>query len=668
MVIKPMHYKPADWLVNLTRLTPKTAQAARFVWPWRHSVRLALAVTLPMLVGVLAGEVDAAIMVSLGALLNSVKVQSDPYRVRFRNFLIVVPIAMSGFMLGSLVSGHGLLTLLLLILVAILSGLISGYGAAYSTAAMQMLILAVIAGAGHVSASFWQPALLFAGGAALAALLLAIEALFDRHLPERLTLAHLLRSLAQLARTVATPAPEHPGSPLATPFEQQRRHVTDAMLKAYSSLLKNRLRSEGSSSHSTNDAAILSTTGMIFSALVAGGQAQTELHAASHRLEQIAHALEKGSLQPPAPAQASGGPGLGGTVDSLCDEIWPGAGGAPSPAGLVAPSAGHRQLWPDRQAIRDRLVRLVPGRDVVVSALQLALCLAIAFAAQTFLGGPRSYWIPLCVVIVLKPDFGSVFVRAVQRSIGTILGVAIGVIVLTFVPKGPWLLACMAGLGLIVPVAGLRSYALQCTFLTPLVLILIDMSATGTADFGPQRLIDTLIGSVIVLVFGYLIWPRDPASQILRSFAAAMTAAGTFFRVACQPPAADPAAARSAQLRETAAAYRSLSNVRTTLQRALAEPPPASREAAAWFPAVVEAERLCDRITRLAQLNLSGTVTLDPAGVERRLAVFRALRPAEPAEASDPGEPVSLTEDGDAAFQEIDVELARLSRLLQRVS
>lgn len=662
-----MHYKPADWLVRLARLNPKTP------WPWRHSIRLAIAVTLPMLVGLLTGEVDAAIMVSLGALLNSVKVQSDSYRTRFRNFLIVAPIAMAGYMLGALVAGHGLLTLALLILVAILSGLISGYGAVYSTGAMQMLMLAVIAAAGdHAPTSVWIPAVLFAGGAGFAALLLAIEALFDRHLPERTLLAQLLHALAHLARAAAEPPPEKAGHALATPFEQQRRHVTDAMMKAYSGLLETRLRSEGSTPDGDGRAAILSTASMLFSALVAGGHAPEELRAAAHRLDGIATAVARGRARPASAAgAASGGDGLAGILDHLVDEIWPADGvsdrrATPGARGHKARAASPR---PDWHALVARIGRLAPGREVIVTALRLALCLAIAFAAQIWLGGVRSYWIPLCVVIVLKPDFGSVFVRAVQRSIGTILGVAIGVVVLTFVPKGPWLLACMAALGLIVPAAGLRGYAMQCTFLTPLVLILIDMTAPGTADFGPQRLVDTLIGSAIVLVFGYLIWPRDPAPQILRSFSGALDAAGAFFRAASAPPPADAAqmpAARSTVFAAMTAAYRSLSNVRTTLQRAIAEPPPASREAAAWFPAVVEAERLCDRITRLAQLNLAGTVTLDPAGVERRLAGFEALRASVGhAAPKQPGDPVPPSADGDPAFQDVDFELARLSQLMQ---
>jgi Fusaric acid resistance protein-like len=33
----------------------------------------------------------------------------------------------------------------------------------------------------------------------------------------------------------------------------------------------------------------------------------------------------------------------------------------------------------------------------------------------------RSYWVPLTAAIVLKPDYGSVFARALQRGFGTVV-------------------------------------------------------------------------------------------------------------------------------------------------------------------------------------------------------------------------------------------------------
>jgi uncharacterized membrane protein YccC len=654
----PKEYRPAGWLVSLTRLNPKTS------WPWRHSVRMAISVTLPMLIGMLAGQLEASMLVCLGALLNSTKVQTDPYRKRLLNFLIVVPMAMAGFMLGSLVAGHGILTLAFLILMALASGLLSGYGAVYSTGAMQMLLLAVIAAVdGHAASSLWVPPLLFAGGAALAAALIAIEALFDRDRPERYALARLLHALAHLAHIAADP-PEPSKATLATPFEQQRRRVTDAMQGAYSTVLEARLNSEGSTPDGDRRAALLATIEAIFSALVARQDAADDLRAIGQRLDTIAAAVAKGGPRPnfqPGPTASNASSRL---VDDLLDEIWPGSTATARPR-----DPGHpvRRALPLRRVLElrwlaERAGQLALGREVVVSAFRLSLCLAIAFAAQSFLGGVRSYWIPLCVVIVMKPDFGSVFVRAMQRSLGTIVGVAIGVLVLTLVPKGGGLLiACTGVLAFLVPAAGQRGYAMQCALLTPLVLILIDVTAPGgSVDFGPQRLVDTLIGSAIALVFGYLIWPRDPAPHIHASFARAMSAATQLLRTATATPPVQLDVAMA-----TMAAYRSVSNVRTTLQRAIAEPPPASREAAAWFPVVVEMERLCDRMAALAQRNLSGSATLDPAAVEQRVAMLERLGAGGSEGAKRPAAgaaPAVL--DGDAAFRDVDSELDRLQQLL----
>lgn len=59
--------------------------------------------------------------------------------------------------------------------------------------------------------------------------------------------------------------------------------------------------------------------------------------------------------------------------------------------------------------------------------------------------------------------------------------------------------------------------------------------------------------------------------------------------------ATDPAA--SVARRE---AYRHLMDMRTHRRAALAEPPPSSNEAAAWFPLLAAAERICDHVTAYA--------------------------------------------------------------------
>jgi hypothetical protein len=59
--------------------------------------------------------------------------------------------------------------------------------------------------------------------------------------------------------------------------------------------------------------------------------------------------------------------------------------------------------------------------------------------------------VPLTVAIVLKPDFGSVFARALQRGIGTVVGAVGGAILLVLV-HGTWLLIPFGLLAALLPV------------------------------------------------------------------------------------------------------------------------------------------------------------------------------------------------------------------------
>jgi hypothetical protein len=78
--------------------------------------------------------------------------------------------------------------------------------------------------------------------------------------------------------------------------------------------------------------------------------------------------------------------------------------------------------------------------------------------------------------------------------------------------------------------------------------------------------------------------------------------------------AAERAAARdrSATRRAT---YRRLSDLRTLVQQTLAEPPPISTAAAAWWPEIVALERVTDAVTSTAIRAAQAKTHADPAAV-----------------------------------------------------
>jgi uncharacterized membrane protein YccC len=189
----------------------------------------------------------------------------------------------------------------------------------------------------------------------------------------------------------------------------------------------------------------------------------------------------------------------------------------------------------------------------------------------------RSYWVVLTVAVVVKPDNGSVFARALQRGIGTIVGVVLGAVILAAVPYGPWLLVPIAVLAAGQPYGRVRNFGLGATFMTPLVVLLIDLLAPIGWRLPEERLVDTLLGCAIVLLVGYVTWPSSWHSHLPRQFAATLRDVSRFMEAELIPEPDPAARGRGGQPRRKA--YRALGDLHGEYQRAMSEPAAVSRRA-----------------------------------------------------------------------------------------
>ena len=172
-------------------------------------------------------------------------------------------------------------------------------------------------------------------------------------------------------------------------------------------------------------------------------------------------------------------------------------------------------------------------------------------------------------------------------------------------------------------------------FQTPVIILLLDLALPSGPGLVGARLTDTLIGCAIVLVFGYLLWPqtwRAPLDEALRDAALALDA---FVDAAFT---GSPADRRRARRRN----YRALTELQTQLQRRLAEPPPISNRAAAWWPVIVQLERTSDAVTEAVIATARGrpgarprpgrrAAPGDPAAGGRRPGAPRPRRRRDPA-------------------------------------
>ncbi|OYR15243.1 FUSC family protein [Brucella thiophenivorans] len=601
-----MAYQPAQWLRNLAQISPAP------YWPWRQSLRLTLVTTVPMIVGLLTGHILPAMIVCLGGLLTGTSEKNDPYLARFRRILIATPMGMSGYLLGSLIGGHGVATIAGVVVVALLSGLVSGYGAAVSAGALQMLVMTIVAAHVHSTASIWLMPSLFACGAAFAATLLAIEALVSPKRPEREIVANLLNALAHLARTYVQTKPGD------AKIEMAIRSVNDAQSKAYAALMHNQLHADGRSVARDWSANILSITDRIAALLNTSTDDTNVLKLAADRLAFLAKTIMYKATPNAMKIDSQSTNPLLYNLSQLSSVI-----GSPNQSARLFPILHLFSLdrsKPDFSLSRLR-ARLLLGPEVVNAAIRLAICMLIAMVAEFTAPGYRSYWIPLSVAVILKPDFGSVFVRAVQRSAGTLVGVLVATAILMVMPKDFYLVFVIAILSATIPWAALKGYALQCSLLTPLILILIDLIVAGpTVNYGVQRLTDTVIGAGIVLIFGYLIWPKSIDKSIKSNFSQALITIADYLRSTVTRSATTdetPPKIFDQSAAKRRSAYSELSNLRVQLQRSTSEPPPASTEALAWLPAIATAERICECVTSYALVSESSSKNSDSEIVKK---------------------------------------------------
>jgi uncharacterized membrane protein YccC len=316
---------------------------------------------------------------------------------------------------------------------------------------------------------------------------------------------------------------------------------------------------------------------------------------------------------------------------------WTPASALPHAAVADHDPTGRLRAWAERV-----VEQLIGGRIAWEFTIRLMLCTGVAAVASEVLPLSRSYWVVLTVGIILKPDYGSVFARAVQRGAGTVVGAVLGAVILAAVPYGPWLLVPFGVLAALLPYGKARNFGLAATFLTPLVVLLIDLLDVGGWHLAEARLVDTVLASFIVLLVGYAPWPSAWQAHLPVQFAETLrSVCGYMDEALVTMPATRIAATGTARSRSRAPgeapglrsrlrrqAYRSLSNLRAEFQRTMSEPAAVSRRATAWWPAVVALEEVMDAVTATVVAIGQGAPVPSATSVHALTGALRAIADA----------------------------------------
>ena len=510
--------------------------------------RNAVGVAAPLVIGALAGNAALGLASTIGALQTAFADRPGPYRLRMIRMATTAFAAAVTSTLAVACSDSTVASAVLLLVVGFLAGLLLATGPSGTQVGVAATAAAIVIGhqAQGPGVALHVGLLVLAGGAGQIVLALAAWPL-GRHRPERLALAGLYRGLADLARRPPTP---DAGPPLGDQLAATRQtlfglgHDHGPSVEAYRVLLDEgeRIRRElivlGGYAHQlggdpdaaralrgTLDAAA-AVLDDIASALAEGRPVAAEViepvRAQFARARQRLEADERTGIN--AATRRAATVRLRSLSGQLRAAVETAATGATEGAHADEPTKFGMQR------LRDPVAVIRANVSIDSAVLRHAVRLGVLVSASDVIGRfahlNRGYWIPLTVVVVLRPDFASTFQRSVLRVLGTVLGLLLATALVHWVPGGQWYSIALVALFFFgMRLAGPGNLGLGAVCLSALVVILLSLAGIAPHSTVLARGTDTLAGGLLALlaVLLFPVWERglvrDRLADVLGAYA-----------------------------------------------------------------------------------------------------------------------------------------------------
>ncbi|MER5892476.1 FUSC family protein [Streptomyces sp. NPDC001876] len=498
-------------------LSPRGALALQSVdGALSSALRAALAMALPALPMALAGHADQAVYAMLGSFTTTFG-RNLPYARRAR-VLALVAVAMTacvgcGSALAVWAHPGDTGSAVVVVAMAVVAGIaklacdaarLSGLGAV-----LLLFSFAVAANGSPAPADVLPQTALAASGAAVAWVLAVSGRLVHPDRPRRLSVAAALRELAELLEAIG----EGEAGGLV------RHRATAAVLEAYRTL------------------GLMPPT-----AAELGGRGDTCV-----RLTDLSWSLLNGSTRRPPQDPAGLARHLRDQArilvsrrrqePRLLPELFPPptdtlAGTVPAAARERAPTGPTTRRDAELRA-SELVTGQLHGRPghpqvLLVPALRMVLGTGLAGGAALLLGLGHSYWAAISAAAVLHSiNVRTATQRAVQRTLGTVAGLTLALVVLAARPDPVVLVLVIVLLEFLLEYVVARNYGLGVVFLTPLALLLTDLAAPSAPGALVQdRALSSVLGIVIALGCALVVVHDHAAVRAERALAACTEASG----------------------------------------------------------------------------------------------------------------------------------------------
>ncbi|HWZ99446.1 MAG TPA: FUSC family protein [Candidatus Dormibacteraeota bacterium] len=236
----------------------------------------------------------------------------------------------------------------------------------------------------------------------------------------------------------------------------------------------------------------------------------------------------------------------------------------------------REQLQPLWLRFSGNIATLQANLNLRSAVFRHALRLSFALAAGDALGRDfdwrRSYWIPMTIVLVLKPEFATTFIRGVLRITGTILGLLLATALFHFLPIHTATEIILIGLFMfLLRWIGPPNYGVFAVMVSALVVLLLTINGVSPKEVILARGVNTVAGGILALL-AYLVWPTWEHTRIGDNAAALLQAYREYFSAVANSYIEKETSDRLTMERARQNSRTARSNLESSLERLAAEP------------------------------------------------------------------------------------------------
>lgn len=171
-----------------------------------------------------------------------------------------------------------------------------------------------------------------------------------------------------------------------------------------------------------------------------------------------------------------------------------------------------------KPSLTTRFIKAINKDSIVfVNSIRYGIVLSISAIVAFNFPFTRPYWITLsCAAVMCGSTIMATFHRAIQRSVGTVIGILVAMVILSFQPEGYMIVVVNMCLTALIELSISKNYALAAVFITPNAMLIAENSTQihNTGYFATARITDIVVGSAIGLIGTYIIGRKSASSRL----------------------------------------------------------------------------------------------------------------------------------------------------------